>query len=188
MTQVAIVADTLSRARQLATTLAEDDRFEIVAVRSGLSADIRSEVTIAIGLSSAVTSQLRSPVVLLSDGAANLGRNIRAVLPMSASAAEIGAAIQAATHDLTVLTPDQVLRWVTTTSTDDEDFFEELTARELQVLRMMADGSGNKDIAVALGISEHTVKFHVAQILGKLNASSRTEAVSLGIRRGLVAI
>jgi len=53
---------------------------------------------------------------------------------------------------------------------------------------MIADGSGNKEIAVALGISEHTVKFHVAQILSKLNAATRTEAVSLGIRRGLIAI
>ena len=65
---------------------------------------------------------------------------------------------------------------------------EELTPRELQVLRDMALGSANKEIAERLHISEHTVKFHVASILGKLEAGSRTEAVMQGIRRGLIPI
>jgi DNA-binding NarL/FixJ family response regulator len=52
----------------------------------------------------------------------------------------------------------------------------------------MADGDANKTIAWKLNISEHTAKFHVASILGKLNASSRTEAVTTGIRRGLIMI
>ena len=63
-----------------------------------------------------------------------------------------------------------------------------LTAREIEVLRMMAEGSANKAIAWKLGISEHTVKFHVASILGKLHAATRTEAVTIGIRKGLVLI
>jgi DNA-binding NarL/FixJ family response regulator len=63
-----------------------------------------------------------------------------------------------------------------------------LTARELEVLRMMADGAANKAIAWKLGISEHTVKFHVASILQKLHAGSRTEAVTVGIRQGLVLL
>ena len=53
---------------------------------------------------------------------------------------------------------------------------------------MMAEGAANKNIAWKLGISEHTVKFHVASILGKLNAASRTEAVTTGIRKGLILI
>jgi len=61
-----------------------------------------------------------------------------------------------------------------------------LTARELEVPRLMADGASNKIIAHRLGISDHTVKFHVTSILSKLNAGSRTEAVTLGVRRGLV--
>jgi len=65
---------------------------------------------------------------------------------------------------------------------------EDLTEREQQVLRMMADGMANKEIASHLGISTHTVKFHISSILGKLGASSRTEAVSIGIRNGQVAI
>jgi DNA-binding CsgD family transcriptional regulator len=56
------------------------------------------------------------------------------------------------------------------------------------VLRLVAEGDANKEIAWKLGISEHTAKFHVASILGKLNAGSRTEAVTIGIRRGLVLI
>jgi NarL family two-component system response regulator YdfI len=54
------------------------------------------------------------------------------------------------------------------------------------VLRLMAEGAANKAIAWDLKISEHTVKFHVASILAKLNASSRTEAVTIGLRKGLV--
>jgi DNA-binding NarL/FixJ family response regulator len=65
---------------------------------------------------------------------------------------------------------------------------EPLTPRESEVLQMLASGLGNKEIAARLAISEHTVKFHVAAILGKLGAASRTQAVSLGIRRGLVLL
>lgn len=61
-----------------------------------------------------------------------------------------------------------------------------LTPREIEVLRMMADGASNKIIAHQLGISDHTVKFHVTSILAKLNAGTRTEAVMLGVRKGLV--
>lgn len=61
-----------------------------------------------------------------------------------------------------------------------------LTPRELEVLRLMADGASNKIIAHRLGISGHTVKFHVTSILSKLHAGSRTEAVTLGVRQGLV--
>jgi len=65
---------------------------------------------------------------------------------------------------------------------------EEITSRETDVLRMVAEGLVNKDIATCLGISEHTVKFHISSILDKLGASTRTEAVALGIRRGLIPI
>src|ERR1700674_681358 len=69
-----------------------------------------------------------------------------------------------------------------------DELAESLTRRELEVLQMLAAGLSNKEIAARLSISEHTVKFHVASILGKLGAGSRTEAVSLGIRRGLVLL
>ena len=70
----------------------------------------------------------------------------------------------------------------------EAELSEEITSRETDVLRMLAQGLVNKDIAARLGISEHTVKFHISSILDKLGASTRTEAVTLGIRRGLIAI
>jgi DNA-binding NarL/FixJ family response regulator len=70
----------------------------------------------------------------------------------------------------------------------DDGLIEDLTARESEVLRLVSMGLGNKEIANRLGISEHTAKFHISSILSKLNAGSRTEAVSLGIRKGLIPI
>ena len=64
----------------------------------------------------------------------------------------------------------------------------ELSPRELEVLRLMALGLGNKLIAHELGISAHTAKFHVAAVFSKLGVHSRTEAVALGMRRGLVPL
>ena len=70
----------------------------------------------------------------------------------------------------------------------EDELSEEITSRETDVLRMLAEGLVNKDIAARLDISEHTVKFHISSILDKLGASTRTEAVILGIRRGLIPI
>ena len=63
-----------------------------------------------------------------------------------------------------------------------------LTTRELDVLRLVARGLGNKEIAADLGITTHTVKYHLAAVLEKLGVRSRTEAVSLGVRKGLVPL
>jgi DNA-binding NarL/FixJ family response regulator len=67
-------------------------------------------------------------------------------------------------------------------------FEEPLTAREIQVVELLAEGLSNKAIAVRLGISDQTVKFHVASILGKLGAANRTDAVRRGLRRGLITL
>ena len=69
-----------------------------------------------------------------------------------------------------------------------EPLLERLTPREIEVLQLLSGGLGNKEIASRLNISEHTAKFHEASIMGKLGATSRTEAVTLGIRHGLVMI
>jgi DNA-binding NarL/FixJ family response regulator len=114
---------------------------------------------------------------------------VRAVLPSSASAAEILAAVEAAANGFAVMDPrdlDGLLALTAPTLASNE--IPALTARELEVFRMMAEGAANKTIAWQLKISETTVKFHVAAILSKLQASNRTEAVSMGVRRGLILL
>jgi len=71
---------------------------------------------------------------------------------------------------------------------DLDSLVEALTAREHDVLARVADGLPNRDIAAALAISEHTVKFHLASIFGKLGVSTRTEAVQRGLRLGVIEI
>lgn len=71
---------------------------------------------------------------------------------------------------------------------DEEALVEPLTPRETQVLELVADGLSNKAIAGALGVSDETVKFHLASVFGKLGASNRTDAVRLALRHGLVTI
>ena len=72
---------------------------------------------------------------------------------------------------------------------DDEPAFDEaLTHREVQVLELLAEGLPNKSIAVRLGISDQTVKFHVSSISGKLGAANRTDAVRRAVRRGLITL
>jgi DNA-binding NarL/FixJ family response regulator len=74
------------------------------------------------------------------------------------------------------------------TTSAEHDPIEALTPRELDVLALLSDGHGNRAIAARLGISEHTVKFHLASIFGKLGASTRTEAVRRGLELGLIEI
>jgi NarL family two-component system response regulator YdfI len=114
---------------------------------------------------------------------------VRAFLPRDASAAGILAAVESAAQGLAVVDPRELETLLATTRPAHvEEETSVLTARELEVLRMLADGAANKQIAWKLGISEHTVKFHVASILSKLNAGTRTEAVTSGIRKGLILV
>jgi DNA-binding NarL/FixJ family response regulator len=121
-----------------------------------------------------------------------LRAGVRAVLSSGRSGPEIVAAAEAAAVGLVVLDAtdlETLLRAPgVVSSRGGEALVEPLTPRELEVLQSLAAGLGNKQIAPRLQISEHTVKFHVAAIMGKLGAASRTEAVTLGIRHGLILI
>ncbi len=136
-------------------------------------------------------------VLLIRDPAAEpvaeaLRAGLKAVLPSDIDGPEIRAAIEAAALGLTVLESaslDLVLRAPSRPAKGISGaLVEPLTERELEVLGLVAAGLGNKEVAARLEISEHTVKFHMASIMGKLSAGSRTEAVTLAIRHGLIMI
>ena len=124
--------------------------------------------------------------------AADLAGRAWAYIARDSSGEQIVAAVRAVANGLVVI--DQALgsRLLVPDSAGADGSLvgggEELTAREREVLQLVALGLANKTIAARLGISEHTVKFHVAAILAKLGAGSRTEAAHLGARRGLVVL
>lgn len=122
--------------------------------------------------------------------AAGFRSGLRAILPLHASPREIAVAVEAAAEGLIVLHPDAVNsgRFTGTALRPTEAADAPLTPREIEVLRLLAEGLANKNIAWKLKISEHTVKFHIASIFTKLNASSRAEAVAIGIRQGVILL
>ncbi len=145
------------------------------------------------GMSNAGATGAPAIVLITSEGqpewtADALRSGVRALLPRDAPAAAILAAVEAAANGLAVIDPQELEGLLGSPGPVDaaDTGGAPLTPRELEVLRMMADGAANKEIAWKLAISEHTVKFHVASVMGKLNASSRTEAVTRGLRRGLI--
>ncbi len=121
-----------------------------------------------------------------------LRSGVRAIVPRSSSPGAIVAAVEAVGGGFAVVPYEELESLLRETAMPRRAtapaLVEALTAREIQVLGMMVEGWGNKEISTRLVISEHTVKFHVASIMGKLNATSRTEAVTLGIRHGLVML
>ncbi len=121
-----------------------------------------------------------------------LQAGVRAILLRDATPREILGALESAAAGLAVVSPEVLDSLLPAPSelaaADDLRLGEALTARESEVLALLAGGAGNKEIAARLGISEHTVKFHVSSVLAKLGASTRTEAVSRGYREGLIVI
>ena len=158
---------------------------DVLVVHLGQADDPRSIATLPGAVLVLTDASGDAPAALLRSGA-------RGVLPIDTADESLVAAIRAAAAGLVVVAPQTVLalgpvaseaRWTSEVHDDSR-----LTPRERDVLRLLAAGTGNKSIARKLSISEHTVKFHVASILSKLNVGSRTEAVTEGIRRGLVML
>jgi DNA-binding NarL/FixJ family response regulator len=111
------------------------------------------------------------------------------ILSLEASAGELAAAVQALSQGLLAGSPALLERMLHRPGREAHaDGGEILTGREIEVLQSLAQGLANKQISLALGISEHTVKFHVSSIYAKLGVTNRTEAVRLGIQRGLVSV
>ena len=130
-----------------------------------------------------------TPTVLLTASPANkvvrdaAQRNIFSVLPLRASSRQVAAAVTATVAGFAVTLPRRAPR-----REESLPASEHLTAREVEVLRLMARGHRNKQVAALLNISEHTAKYHVSAVMAKLGARTRTEAVTIGVTRGLVAI
>jgi two-component system, NarL family, response regulator YdfI len=147
----------------------------------------RSSRVLTVGFETPSTVEVSSALKPSTSRRAGIG----AILPTGASPEQLVAAMQAAAVGLVVIHRSEIASTFPATAPASRPFAElakPLTRCEGEVLQMLASGLGNKEIATRLTISEHTVKFHVASILGKLGASSRTEAVAVGIRHGLVLL
>ncbi len=211
MTTVLIAALTAAARARLAAVVGTSKTLHLVAGAAELSLPEQIEATqpdvllvdlgaerAAAWLRNLAAGPLPPAIVLLTEdaprtlGAEALRAGVRAVLPPRASAEEIIAAIEAAATGLIVTHPDTVGALLPVPSASKRAAAtiarQPLTPRESEVLGMIAEGLGNKIIAARLGISEHTVKFHIASIFAKLDAGSRTEAVTIGVRQGLIMI
>ncbi len=202
MTRVHLIASSPLVRAGLEAMLHEDPGFVILPANSN-SADHPDVVVIELGSTDRLPRQPAffqdeaPPAVLLVDhlGRAQLRRalhsGVRAVLPRDAAKPEIIAAIQGAVAGLIVVSSEDMDSLLPADAENvAADFIpgEALSSRELEVLAALAEGLGNKEIASRLKISEHTVKFHVRSIMGKLRAATRGEAVARGVREGLVVI
>ena len=202
-TRVLVAAPSAERASALRAKLEEEPEIELAEISpADLNAAVRQaragEIVVIDSEDDEGNSiaELVVGVVLLVDNpeaswvAHWLAAGARAVLRRECSGRQLAAAVRAAAAGLNALEPE-VLHALLRSSPESielEPGEEELTRRETEVLHMMTEGLSNREIASTLGISEHTVKFHITSIFGKLGTSSRTEAVTEGIRRGLVML
>jgi len=181
------------------TSLAEDAAEhdpDVVLVELASAEDDALALRHTIGVDADDGARPSPALVVLSDDrdpahAAELLRGgIRALLPRDAGAAEIVAAVSAAAAGLVAVAPEWsgALHAALSVDRTAQPAGEALTPREIEVLRLIAEGLGNKQIAARLAISEHTVKFHVGSVFAKIRASTRAEAVVIGARRGLIVL
>lgn len=206
MPRIAILAPTPALRSGLRALLSADERVEVMAEAASI-ADLEEldglDVLIATGdisaeaLGRAFAEAEPPPACLLlgenSQAARVLaGLPLRAwgLLPLDASEEELLAAVFALHEGLMTASPAlmQPLLGAAPAIHDTDELVEELTPRELDVLQLLAQGLANKQIALQLNISEHTVKFHSSAIYAKLGVTNRTEAVRRGARLGLVVL
>jgi DNA-binding NarL/FixJ family response regulator len=113
------------------------------------------------------------------------------MLSPESSQTELIAAIEAVSEGLVVTNPiwlEHLSAGKLTSNNENANMVEPLTGREIEILQLMALGLTNKQIALRLGISAHTVKFHISAIFGKMGTTNRTETVKLGLKTGLILL
>lgn len=203
MLRVIVVAEDAPAGNDLAAVLAEEADAVVV---DQLGADEAADADLAgvdvaiwdlgedrtrITGQLAVIGRLGVPTLVLGpDDVASeaIAAGVKGFLPRAGSAERLAAAARAAAADLLVLDPAFTITILPARDREAEPIVEDLTPRELDVLQLLAEGLSNREIAERLGITDHTVKFHVNTILSKLDAHSRTEAVTRAARLGLIIL
>jgi NarL family two-component system response regulator YdfI len=162
--------------------------------------EMETEVVLLASVSSARSFDDKSNfgILFLTDDIEDVRRMLNStprawgVLSPDATEDELDAAVHAVGEGLWVGAPGLVKSLIRLPgrreSSSEESLVDPLTAREMEVIQLMAQGLANKQIALSLGISEHTVKFHLSSLYAKLNSTSRTEAVKRGIELGLISL
>jgi DNA-binding NarL/FixJ family response regulator len=193
--RVFIIAENDTECRRLSRTFEDAPGFDVVGVTATSSSVAPQAASFDVAIIQAPQALHPGPfpgaqvptLYLLSDESSQpkelSGKN--AVLWRNASASQIRAAAMAVAAGL------QIARTNSSAAAENETelaFVEPLTDRELRVLNLLADGLSNPQIARRLSISRNTVKFHVSSIISKLGATSRTEAVTIGVKRGLIIL
>lgn len=165
-----------------------DEESEADVVITSASPASVSDSRSSLGGNTELDLSSQTAILVLSNDPSNILdmrrlARVWGILPADASAEELTAAVHALSQGLIVGTSTLLFE-----SENEPIAHGPLTERELEVLGLVARGLANKQIAAALGISEHTVKFHVSSIYSKLNVTNRTEAVRAGLRGGWIAL
>lgn len=201
MIRIGIAAPNLPLRLGLRSLLTDEDFLlvgEFATLESAAAAELDLLVLVVSSADEidALDTTKLPPILLLTDDsqqaqAISAQQQAWGVLPLNASEEEMIAAIRALGEGLFVGAPallKDMWRQTARPFSRNPSEIEQLSLREKEVLQMMARGLANKQIAQALNLSEHTVKFHLSSIYAKLGVASRTEAVSVGTRLGLITM
>ena len=193
--RVFIMAENDTERRKLSRTFEEAPGFVVVGVTATSSSEAPQAASVDVVIMQAPQvlrpapfPEAQVPTLYLSSNEGPQPKELtgkNTVLSRTASALQIRAAAMAVAAGL------QIARTSSSAEAENEmelAFVEPLTDRELRVLNLLADGLSNPQIARLLSISRNTVKFHVSSIISKLGATSRTEAVTIGVKRGLIIL
>ncbi len=212
MIRVNIIAPAIAVRAGLRALLSEDPRIQIVAQAASL-ADMEGTKTEADVMVWSPSGEVDQDTVLSELSTFRVGEttavllinndpkvmeqfalhSVRAwgVLPQESTQAELVASIQALNEGLVVTNPvwmKQAFGRHTKSQGANHDLVEPLSEREIEILQLLALGLTNKQIAVRLKISAHTVKFHVSTIFSKMGTTNRVETVNLGLKKGLILL
>ena len=202
MIRVTIVSPNHALRVGLREMLGRQPDIQVVGETSELDDVHESEIGVVIfaPVSAARSAGTRSSfsILLITDDVEDARRLMSSdsrawgVLSADATEEELAAAVRAVGEGLWVVAPSLARSLIRLNGrrefAGEESLVEPLTAREMEVLQLMAQGLANKQIALKLGISEHTVKFHLSSLYAKLNSTSRTEAVKRGLELGLISL